>query len=64
MERQGEVVGGFMMNRFWPLPFNIFVNNSYIYPVTIIALLGYGDYALTSYPEKKNRKNCRIIVPI
>jgi len=61
MERQGEVVGGFMMNRFWPLPFNIFVNNSYIYPVTIIALLGYGDYALTSYPEKKTVKTAGLL---
>lgn len=56
MERQGEVVGGFIMNRFWPLPFNIFINNSYIYPVTVMAILGYGDYSLTSYPKEKTIK--------
>lgn len=54
MEREEEIVGGFVMNRFWPLPFNIFINNSYMYPVTVIAILGYGDYALTNYPEKKS----------
>ncbi|QQY80048.1 hypothetical protein EDD65_101134 [Keratinibaculum paraultunense] len=56
VERKGEIVGGFMMNRFWPLPFNVFINNSYIYPAIVIAILGYGDYALTTYPEKKTVK--------
>ncbi len=61
MERKGEIVGGFVMNRFWPLPFNIFINNSYVYPAIIIAILGYGDYALTTYPEKKTVKTARLL---
>lgn len=56
MEREGQIVGGFMLNRFWPVPFTIFINSNPIYPATIIAILGYGDYALTNYPEKKPRK--------
>lgn len=55
MERDRQIVGGFMLNRFWPLPFTVFVNGPTIYPLSIIAILGYGDYALTSVPGKKAR---------
>ena len=61
MERQGEIIGGFTMNRFWPVPFTVFINNSGIYPVTIIAILGYGDYALTNYPEKKSKETAGVL---
>lgn len=56
MERDRQIVGGFMLNRFWPLPFTVFVNGPSVYPITIIAILGYGDYALTSMPGKKARE--------
>lgn len=61
MEREGEIVGGFTLNRFWPVPFIIFVNGQIIYPATIVAILGYGDYALANYPEKKSRETAGIL---
>lgn len=61
MEREGQVVGGFMLNRFWPVPFIIFINEIPIYLATIIAVLGYGDYALTNYPEKKSKETATIL---
>ena len=61
MERQGEIIGGFTMNRFWPVPFTIFINNGYMYPITVIGILGYGDFALTNYPEKKSRETASIL---
>ena len=61
MEREEEIMGGFVMNRFWPLPFNIFINNSYMYLVAVIAILGYGDYALTNYPKKIHSNSWTIV---
>ncbi|WP_325227284.1 PDZ domain-containing protein [Schnuerera sp.] len=61
MEKQGEIIGGFTMNRFWPVPFSIFVNNGYIYPITIMAILGYGDFALSNFPEKKSKETASIL---
>ena len=61
VERKGELVGGFTLNRFWPVPFTIFVNGETIYPAVIVAVLGYGDYALAHYPEKKSRKTAGIL---
>lgn len=56
MEREGQVVGGFAMNRFWPVPFIVLFNGRYeIYPVTVMAILGYGDFAITQYPYQKTR---------
>ncbi len=52
---------GFTLNRFWPVPFIIFVNGQIIYPATIVAILGYGDYALANYPEKKSRETAGIL---
>ncbi|HHV38173.1 MAG TPA: hypothetical protein GXX70_01615 [Tepidimicrobium sp.] len=49
------LVGGFSMNRFWPIPFVIFINKGRIHPATIMAILGYGDIALANYPEKKSK---------
>ena len=61
MEREGDVVGGFVLNRFWPVPFIIFINGNIIYPATVMAISGYGDYALTNYPEKKARESAGIL---
>lgn len=56
MEKQREIIGGFTMNRFWPVPFSIFINNGSVYPITIMAVLGYGDFALANFPEKKSKE--------
>lgn len=61
MERDGQIIGGFVLNRFWPVPFTIFINGKIIYPATIIAILGYGDYALTNYPEKKSKETAGLL---
>lgn len=61
MERDMEIVGGFMLNRFWPVPLTIFLNGQGVYPATIIAILGYGDYALTNYPEKKSKETAGLL---
>lgn len=61
MERQGEIIGGFTMNRFWPVPFIIFVNNGYMLPITILAVLGYGDFSLSSYPKEKSRETASFL---
>lgn len=60
-ERNGRIVGGFTMNRFWPVPLVIFINNGFIYPITIFAILGYSDFALSDYPEKKSRRTASLL---
>lgn len=50
---EDETVGGFNMNRFWPIPFVIFIGNDLIKPITLMAILNYGDFTL-SYPKRKS----------
>lgn len=56
MEEGTRVIGAFNMNRFWPIPFVIFIGNDFIFPVTLIAILGYSDYAISTYPNGKTKK--------
>ena len=51
-EYEGEFAGGFNINRFWPIPFVIFVGDGLIKPMTLMAILAYGDFT-TSYPRRK-----------
>ena len=53
IETESQLVGGFNMNRFWPIPFVIFMGDGLIQPITLIAILSYGDYSISSYPRKK-----------
>lgn len=53
LETKDLLVGGFNMNRFWPIPFVIFIGDGWIKPVTLVAILSYGDYSISSYPSKK-----------
>lgn len=46
-------IGGFNMNRFWPIPFVIFIGDGLIHPITFMAIISYGDYSISSYPRKK-----------
>ena len=55
-EARDEIVGGFNMNRFWPIPFVVFMGDGLIHPVTLMAILNYGDYSISSYPKKKTIK--------
>lgn len=61
MEKKGEIIGGFTMNRFWPVPFTIFINAGSLYPTTVLAILGYGDFALSNFPEKKAKDTASIL---
>lgn len=51
-ERDGQFVGGFNINRFWPLPFWIFMGDGLIKPIILIGIIYYGDFTLT-YPRRK-----------
>lgn len=51
-ELNGDFVGGYNINRYWPIPFVIFVGDGLIKPMTLMAILVYGDYTI-SYPAKK-----------
>ena len=62
MEKDNEIVGGFNMNRFWPMPFIVFVEGNVTYPIVIIAVLGYGDYVLTKYPKGKTNKTAGMLL--
>jgi len=62
MEKDNEIVGGFNMNRFWPMPFLILVQGDRVYPMVIIAILGYGDYVLTKFPKEKTRETSGMLL--
>lgn len=47
-ESNNGYVGGFNMNRFWPVPFVIFIGDGLIQPITLMAILSYGDYTLAN----------------
>ncbi len=61
LERQHTTVGGFQMNRFWPVPFVIFVGDGLIHPITLMAILSYGDYSISSFPKRKAAKTSLIL---
>ncbi len=52
-ETRHNLIGGFNMNRFWPIPFVVFIGDGLIYPITLMAILSYGDYSVSEYPRKK-----------
>ena len=85
--RQGDLVGGYMLQRFWPIPIVILLlvflqrpaptglismpdwwplirpmgqvadNPNFIYTLLpVVAILGYGDLAVTSTPAARTRK--------
>ncbi len=51
-EKGNDIVGGFNINRFWPIPFVIFIGDGLIRPITLMSVLAYGDYTF-SYPGRK-----------
>lgn len=55
-EVNNEIVGGFNMTRFWPIPFVIFVGDAMIQPIPLMAMVGYGDYSISSYPKQKVKR--------
>lgn len=87
IERGNNLVGGFNMVRFWPIPFIVLLisnnilegssitmpqwwplfkpevlsnigNNDLMYIMfPVLAILGYGDMAITDYPERKAKRS-------
>lgn len=53
---KGELIGGFNMNRFWPIPFVVFIGDDLIRPITLMAIISYGDFTVSSYPRMKTIK--------
>lgn len=47
-----NVVGGFNINRFWGIPFVIFIGDSIIRPITLMAILNYSDFTY-GLPHRK-----------
>ena len=56
-----EIHGGFNMNRFWPIPFVVFMGDGLIQPITLMAILSYGDYSISSYPRRKTMNTSIIL---
>lgn len=50
-------VGGYTFSRIWPLPLVLFIGDTMIKPITIIALLNYGDFTVSNYPKNKTIKS-------
>ena len=50
-------IGGYTFSRIWPLPLVLFIGDTMIKPITIIALLNYGDFTVSSYPKSKTIKS-------
>ncbi len=50
-------VGGYTFSRIWPLPLVLFIGDTMIKPITIIALLSYGDFTVSNYPKDKTFKS-------
>lgn len=61
LDLNGEIVGGYNMNRFWPIPFVIFIGDGLIQPITLMAILNYGDFSITSHPRRKVVKTSLIL---
>lgn len=51
-ERGSDIAGGFSINRFWPIPFVIFIGDGLIRPITLMAILAYGDYTFSFVRRK------------
>lgn len=50
---RGQVRKGLSLNRFWPIPFVVFIGDIMIKPTPLIAILSYGDFTLRGSAEKK-----------
>ena len=41
---KGKLRSGYNINRFWPIPFLIFIGDSLIRPITLMAIINYSDF--------------------
>lgn len=54
-------IGGYSFSRIWPLPLVLFIGDTMIKPITLIALLNYGDFTISNYPKNKIIKSGLIL---
>ena len=54
-------VGGYKFSRIWPLPLVLFIGDTMIKPITIIALLSYGDFTISNFPKEKTIKSGTVL---
>lgn len=52
---KGKARKGIALNRFWPIPFIIFIGDTMIRPIPLFAILSYGDYSLRTSAKSKKR---------
>lgn len=55
------IVGGLVFNRFYPIPFLVFIGDTMIRPIVLIAILSYSDFTTSSYPREKIYKTSIMI---
>src|SRR5699024_6017793 len=58
---ENEILGGFIFNRFWPIPFVIFIGDTMIRPITLVAILNYGDFTISNNPKKETIETASMI---
>lgn len=49
----GRLFSGYSFNRFWPLPLVVFIGDTMIKPITLLAMLNYSDFTISNYPKRK-----------
>ncbi|HLR21130.1 MAG TPA: hypothetical protein VK087_03915 [Tissierellaceae bacterium] len=52
----GRLDSGYNFIRFWPLPLVIFIGDTIIKPVTLLAMLNYSDFTISDSPKIKTIK--------
>ncbi|MGO1469626.1 MAG: hypothetical protein ACTHW2_06365 [Tissierella sp.] len=50
---KGQIKDGYEFNRFWPIPFVVFIGDTMIKPFLLFAILSYGDFTIGRFPRKK-----------
>lgn len=51
---KGKMKEGYEFNRFWPIPFVIFIGDTMIKPFLLFAILSYGDFTIGRLPRRKS----------
>lgn len=51
---KGKIKEGYEFNRFWPIPFVIFIGDTMIKPFLLFAILSYGDFTIGRLPQRKS----------
>lgn len=51
---KGQIKDGYEFNRFWPIPFVIFIGDTMIKPFLLFAIVSYGDFTIGRSPKKKS----------